>query len=306
MSHKIKNIYISGCGGMLGDAFYKIYSKNFNLRCSDKIVDEPWLHKLDFTNYLQYFDEVKNHKSDLLIHLGAMTDLEQCEKNPKITYLNNTKSVEYAVKISNILNIPIMFISTAGIFDGKKSYYIDDDKPNPISHYGKSKYESEKFVELNSKNYLIFRAGWMMGGGEKKDKKFVYKILKQIKNGKKILNIVNDKNGTPTYTFDFANQTMKLINNNIRGKYNLVCEGLTSRIEVVFEILKFYQLEKKIIVNEVTSDFFSDKYFVKRPLSERLINEKLNILKLNVMRNWKVCLNEYLENDFKEFLNENN
>ena len=43
MSHKIKNIYISGCGGMLGDAFYKIYSKNFNLRCSDKIVDEPWL-----------------------------------------------------------------------------------------------------------------------------------------------------------------------------------------------------------------------------------------------------------------------
>ena len=99
---------------------------------------------------------------------------------------------------------------------------------------------------------------------------------------------------------------MKLINNNIRGKYNLVCEGLTSRIEVVFEILKFYQLEKKIIVNEVTSDFFSEKYFVKRPLSERLINEKLNILKLNVMRNWKVCLNEYLENDFKEFLNEKN
>lgn len=199
-----------------------------------------------------------------------------------------------------------MFISTAGIFDGKKSFYVDDDKPNPLSHYGKSKYESEKFIELNSNNYLIFRAGWMMGGGVKKDKKFVYKILQQIKSGKKILDVVNDKDGTPTYTFDFANQTIKLINDDIRGKYNLVCEGLTSRVEVVSEILKFYKLEQKITINEVTSDFFKTKYFVKRPLSERLINKKLNNMNLNIMRNWKICLNEYLENDFKKFLNADN
>ena len=123
MNNKITNIYIAGCGGMLGDAFYKIYSNNFNIKCSDKIVNEKWLTQLDFTEYENYFEEVKKNKSDLLIHLGAMTNLEECETNPTKTYLNNTKAVEYAVKISNEMRIPLMFISTAGIFDGKKSFY---------------------------------------------------------------------------------------------------------------------------------------------------------------------------------------
>ena len=306
MNNKIFNIYIAGCGGMLGDAFYKIYSNKFNIKCSDKIVNENWLTKLDFTEFDNYFEEVKKNKSDLLIHLGAMTDLEECELNPIKTYLNNTKAVEYAVKISNELKIPLMFISTAGIFDGKKSFYNDDDQPNPLSHYGRSKYEAEKFIEKNSKDFLIFRAGWMMGGGQSKDKKFVLKILNQIKDGKKILNIVNDKNGTPTYTHDFANQTLKLISENIRGKFNLVCEGLTSRIDVTIEILKYYNLENKIKINEVSSSFFKNEYFATRPFSERLINSNLNKKNINIMRDWKVCLKEYLDQYYKDYLNENN
>ena len=304
MENKITNIYIAGCGGMLGDAFYNVYSKDFNLTCSDKVVNENWLNKLDFTDYEKYDYEVKKNNADLLIHLGAMTDLEECEENPQKTYLNNTKSVEYAVQISNEMQIPLMFISTAGIFDGQKNVYDDDDLPNPLSHYGKSKHEAEKFIEKNSNDYFIFRAGWMMGGGYKKDKKFVLKILNQIKNGEKILNILNDKDGTPTYTFDFANQTLNLVNKNIKGKFNLVCEGLTSRVEVTREILKYYKIENKIQINKVSSKYFQKQYFAQRPLSERLLNNKLNKKKLNIMRNWKICLNEYLDAHYKDYLSD--
>ena len=59
MENKITNIYIAGCGGMLGDAFYNVYSKDFNLTCSDKVVNENWLNKLDFTDYEKYDYEVK-------------------------------------------------------------------------------------------------------------------------------------------------------------------------------------------------------------------------------------------------------
>ena len=100
--------------------------------------------------------------------------------------------------------IPIIYISTAGIFDGKKDLYDDWDEPNPLGHYARSKYNGELYVEKNSNQYLILRAGWMMGGGPNKDKKFVNKIYKQIIEKKKILNVVNDKLGTPTYTVDFA------------------------------------------------------------------------------------------------------
>ena len=79
-----------------------------------------------------------------------------------------------------------------------------------IGHYAKSKYLGEKYVIDNSKDYLICRAGWM-GGGMKKDKKFVKKIIKQIHDGKQKLHVVNDKLGTPTFTFDFADNTKLLI-----------------------------------------------------------------------------------------------
>lgn len=302
----MKNLYIAGCGGMLGDAFYNIFSKKFNLKCTDKLVNEKWISKLDFTNYNNYKKDVESHDTNILIHLGAKTSLEECELDPHETYLNNTTSVEHAVDISNQLNIPLVFISTAGIFDGYKDIYDDEDIPNPLSHYGKSKYLSEKFIETNSKNYLICRAGWMMGGGMKKDKKFVNKIIKQIINNKKILHIVNDKNGTPTYTYDFANQVLHLIENNINGRFNVVCQGLTSRLEVTREILNFFKLNDVIKIKEVNSDFFKKDYHAQRPFSERLINSRLNKLSLNIMRNWKVCLYEYLNKDYKNLFNENN
>ena len=102
---------------------------------------------------------------------------------------------------------------------GGKEFYDETDVPNPLGHYGKSKYLAEKYVLENTKNHLICRAGWMMGGGPNKDKKFIQKILKQIKDSNKKLYIVNDKLGTPTYTHDFAQNTKLLIENDIRGSF---------------------------------------------------------------------------------------
>ena len=137
-----------------------------------------------------------------------------------------------------------------------------------------------------------------MGGGVKKDKKFVNKIIKQIKEGNKELYIVDDKDGTPTYTIDFAKNVHLMIENNLQGLFNLVCEGQTSRFEVGKTIIKYLNLEKKININKVQSDYFQNEYFAVRPLSERLINKKLNSLNLNIMRDWRICLEEYIKKNF--------
>ena len=171
-----------------------------------------------------------------------------------------------------------------------------------MCHYARSKYAGELYVEKNSNKYLICRAGWMMGGGPKKDKKFVNKILKQVKEGKKELFVVNDKMGTPTYTFDFAENVKLVLESRLWGLYNMVCEGMTGRFEVTQELLKVMELDKKIKLTEVDSSFFEKEYFATRPDSERLINRKLNLRKMNIMRDWKVCLKEYLEDYYQDFL----
>ena len=143
----------------------------------------------------------------------------------------------------------------------------------------------------------------MMGGGEKKDKKFIQKIMSQIKKGNKKLNIVNDKMGTPTYTIDFAKNLKLILENKLWGKYNLVCGGLTDRREVAKELLKILKLENKIKINIVSSEFWKKEYSAPRPKCERLINKKLNLRDLNIMRDWKVCLKEYISTHYKNYLN---
>lgn len=297
-----EKIYIAGCGGMLWEAFYKIFSTKYKLKCTDIDVNEKWLSYLDFRNYQRYYNDVNNFKADYLFHLGAYTDLEYCEKNKKKTYLTNVISVRNAIKISNKLKIPLIYISTAGIFDGKKRCYNDWDVPRPLSQYGISKYLGELLVQNNCHKYLICRAGWMMGGGPKKDKKFIQKIMLKIKNGAKELFITNDKLGTPTYTHDFAKNLKLLLEKKRWGLYNMVCTGITSRLSVAKELCKIINFKKRIKINEVDSNYWKKIYFAKRPYSERLINKKLNMEKLNMMRNWKICLKEYINNYYKNYI----
>ena len=299
-----KKIYIAGCGGMLGDAFYKEFKKDYEFKCTDIDVNEDWLSFLDFRDFEAYRKEVLEFSPDYLFHIGAYTDLEFCELNPEDTYATNTESVEHAVAIANEQNIPLLYISTAGIFDGKKDLYDESDIPNPMGHYAKSKYLAEKYVQENSEKHLICRAGWMMGGGPKKDKKFIQKLMNQIENGTTELHIVHDKLGTPTYTHDFAQNVKLLIEKGKTGLYNMVCQGVTSRLDVARELVSQLGMNGHIKINEVSSEHFKNEYFAPRPPSERLVNAKLNQEGLDIMRDWKKSLSEYLSESYSDCMNQ--
>lgn len=299
----MKKIYIAGSGGMLGEAFYKQFSDNYILKCTDIDLNASWLSFLDFRDLTEYDKDVSSFEPDYLFHIGAYTDLEFCEENVDDTYVTNTLSVENAVYIANKLDIPLLYVSTAGIFDGRKSEYDDWDTPNPLGIYARSKYLGELFVCQNAKRYLVCRAGWMMGSGPDKDKKFINKLMKQIKSGNNELFIVNDKDGTPTYTHDFAKTVKELVEQEYWGLYNCVCSGQTSRMEVAQELISILKLEKKIKLTSVDSSYFASTYYAKRPVSERLLTKKLDLRGVNHMRDWRIALKEYIDTYFSDYLN---
>jgi dTDP-4-dehydrorhamnose reductase len=297
-----KKIFMAGVGGMLGEAFHKQFESHYDLKCTDKDVNEEWLSFLDFRDFREYEKQVVEFQPDYLFHIGAYTDLEYCELNVDDSYVTNTLAVENAVYIANKLDIPLLYISTAGIFDGKKDLYDDWDLPNPLGVYARSKYVAERFVIENARRYVICRAGWMMGAGPKKDKKFIQKLMKQLKAGSKELFIVDDKDGTPTYTHDFARTVKALIENEYWGLYNCVCGGQTSRIEVARELLKVLALEDSVKITAVSSEYFKKEYFAARPASERLLTKKLDLRGVNKMRDWRVALKEYVEIYYSDYL----
>ena len=196
----------------------------------------------------------------------------------------------------------LVYISTAGVFDGAKPFYDDWDVPNPLGVYARSKHLGEIIAATGVQKHFICRAGWMMGGGPSKDKKFVAKILKQLSGGARVLNIVDDKLGTPTYTIDFARNLQALLATRFYGLYNMVCGGQTGRLEVARELMKILGLQDTVEIRPVSSDFFAAEYFSPRPASERLVNYKLELRGLNMMRDWKVALRDYIGTYYADYV----
>jgi dTDP-4-dehydrorhamnose reductase len=91
---------------------------------------------------------------------------------------------------------------------------------------------------------------------------------------------------------------MALVKHGEGGLYNMTCQGETSRLEVARFIVACLGMEKKLSVIEVDSSFYKNEYFAPRPRSERLVNAKLKQRGLDLMRDWRVALAEYLEQCF--------
>lgn len=297
-----KRVYMAGAGGMLGEGFHHVLRDQCQLRATDLDVNGDWLSYLDFRDFDAYRSDVRGFRPDYLFHLGALTSLEYCEEHSDEAYVTNTLGAEHAVHIANELDIPLLYISSAGIFDGKQLTYDDWDRPNPLGHYARSKYQGELFVAANCRRHLVCRAGWMMGGGPGKDKKFIQKLMAQLKAGSTELFVVDDKLGTPTYTRDFARNVELLLGHEFWGVYNLVCGGETGRMEVAQYLVDALGLTGRVSITPVSSDHFAEEYFAVRPASERLITKKLDLRGLNIMRDWRTCLDEYLADQYAGYL----
>jgi dTDP-4-dehydrorhamnose reductase len=295
-------IYMAGVGGMLGEALHKILAEKHELKCTDIDVNETWLEKCDFRDFFEYEKQVTAFAPDILMHIGAHTSLEYCETNPEDAYRTNTLSVEHAATLAQAHGIPLVYISTAGVFDGTKEHYDDWDQPKPLGVYARSKYLGEIAVQTRVARHYIFRAGWMMGGGPSKDKKFINKVMKQLVAGTTELRIVNDKLGTPTYTVDFARNLAVMIETSFYGLYNMVCGGETGRLEVAQELVRLLHLEESVSIVPVSSDYFAKEYFAPRPDCERLINCKLRLRNLDMMRDWRFALHDYVRDYFLDTL----
>ncbi len=298
-----ERVFITGCGGMLGNAVYPYFSSKFShVLASDRDKSEDWLLQLDVRDDAHLDRVFREFAPNIVLHLAAETDLEYCETHPEIARETNSRAVATLSRLCRQYRSTLVYISTAGVFNGEKDgYYTEIDQPDPIMVYGRTKYEGEILAARYCRDTYVIRAGWMMGGGAKKEKKFIYKILQQIANGQREIFAVTDLWGTPTYTLDFARNVYALLNTGRQGIYHMVCGGSGTRFDVAREILRICR-RYDIMLTAVDSGFFRKEYFVKRPRSEMMMNYNLNAIGCNHMRKWQDALREYIETSFRSFM----
>jgi dTDP-4-dehydrorhamnose reductase len=294
--HKTPTMLITGAAGMLGSALVPAASAaGYRVVATDI---RPGMARLDVRDGAAVEQAVEDIGPDLLVHLAALTDLEQCERDPAAAMLTNAAGTAHVARAAASREIPLAYISTAGVFDGRNSNgYHETDPVNPINSYGASKYEGEEAIRRDCAHAAIVRAGWMMGGGQR-DHKFVGAVLAQIRAGAPVIHAVTDRTGTPTYTRDFATALLGLAAVGWDGLFHLAGHGAACRYDVAAHLLHTLGVNDRIRLEPVASSFFTDRYPVTRPACEVLHNTAAARLGLDRMRGWQQAFTDYLHTDF--------
>jgi dTDP-4-dehydrorhamnose reductase len=290
-------VMVTGAAGMLGsDLCPELEKQGVEVIRTDIHLTESVTLKMDVTEPDNISSVMDEHQVEWVFHLAAETDVDFCEQDPDHALRTNALGTENIVLACLERNVPVVYISTAAVFNGRKPEpYTEFDTPDPVSAYGRSKLEGEKAVTTFLNKFFIFRAGWMVGGW-KIDKKFVFKIAGLLQERDRIT-VVNDKFGSPTFTFDFSRNLVKVWKSGRYGLYHLANRGVTSRYEMACHIARYMGLENKVEIAPINSAHFPLP--APRARSEMMLNSRLDLIGLNEMPRWEDSLKLYITENVK-------
>jgi dTDP-4-dehydrorhamnose reductase len=279
---------VTGAGGMVGSYVPEVFT-DYELVLTNTV--EGYIH-MDVRQPADVMRMVADLKPDVILHLAAATDVDQCEREPDEAFHTNAIGTQNIALACQEFDVPLVYVSTAGVFWGDKPEpYNEFDVPKPANVYGQSKLAGEQIVSSLLRRYYIVRAGWMVGGGEK-DKKFVGQISRLMMQGTNPLRIVDDKIGSPTYAKDLLRGIYALLETKHYGLYHLVNQGQCSRYDVGLLIRDVLQ-RPDIEILPVSSAYFPLP--APRARSEAMRNLKLELLDLHHTRPWQDALREYIQ-----------
>jgi dTDP-4-dehydrorhamnose reductase len=275
-----KRIALLGSKGMLGSDFQNsLKSRAAEFDCFD-------LPGFDITDSGQIEDTLPDF--DIIINAAAYTDVEKAEDQPEKAYAVNSEAVENIADFARKNNQYLIHFSTDFVFDGDKPYpYKEQDTPNPVNVYGKSKLEGENKIRQAGCKSCIIRIEWTYGTN---GNNFAGKVIQKSRE-KQQLNIVDDQIGSPTPTRLISDMVCEIINKKPEGLFHYACSGYTSRFEMAKFIADQLNLDVKISPCK-TSDYPTK---AKRPLNSRFDCSKITEMTGKPIPDWQDCLKDYLE-----------
>ena len=222
-------ILITGANGQLGHDLQKILKKENK----DFIATD--YKELDITNVNDIKNFIKGKDIKLIINCAAYNNVDKAEEESELCYNLNAYAPRDLSQIAKEIGAEYITYSTDFVFDGRKrSPYTEEDTPNPLSVYSKSKALGEKLVlETYDKSFVI-RTSWVFGIANTNFNKQVINWSR----GKDKLGIVDDQVSSPTYSYDLALYSLKLLKTKKYGLYHLSNDGVASKYDQAKYVLE--------------------------------------------------------------------
>lgn len=264
-------ILLTGSNGLLGQKIVYASLKRNDIQLLATSKGENRLHSkagyhyasMDITNADEVTAIIENFKPHCIINTAAMTNVDACEKDQENCWKMNVEAVRTMTELCELHNIHLIQLSTDFVFDGEKGYYSEEDVPNPLSHYARSKYESEKVVQQARIDSAIIRTIIIYGVVDDKQRSNVVIWTINSLRQQKDINVISDQMRSPTLAEDLADACVQAALKRATGIYHVSGSETMSILEMVNRTADFFQLDKKYI-HPITTDQL--KQPAKRPL----------------------------------------
>lgn len=253
---------ITGSNGQLAKEFVR------TLGATDHEVTAPPEEELDVSDLNAVQEAIAYYKPELILNCAAYNFVDKAEADFDAAYRVNAvgaKNLAIACKRHNVL---LVHFSTDYVFDGsKEDFYTEEDCPNPINNYGKTKLSGERSIAEETEDFLLFRLSWVFGEGKQN---FFYNLMKWAEKNH-VLRVVCDEISVPTYTEDVVKVTTLAVDKGLRGTFHLTNSGYATRYEVARHFFETLGREKLIL--PVSSNYFA--VAAKRPRFSAMSNRRI-------------------------------
>lgn len=248
-------VLVTGSNGLLGQKLTDYYKTrtDVSLIATAKGVDryafqEGYLYQsLDITQAQEVHEVLQRVKPDVVINTAAMTNVDACESDHNGCDLLNVKAVEYLVDACNQIGAHFIHLSTDFIFDGTHGPVTEDEKPNPLSYYGNSKWAAEQVVMNHSTSWAILRTVLVYGVVNDMSRSNIVLWAKTNLEQGKTLNVVGDQFRTPTLAEDLAQGCVLAADKKAQGIFNISGKDFMSVFDLVYRVATFFKLDTGLL-----------------------------------------------------------
>jgi dTDP-4-dehydrorhamnose reductase len=265
-----RKILITGANGLLGQ---KLVSSFLHQNEPEIVATGRGPARLDFGK-LRYIDVDLSSGSEVIaairkehpthiIHSAAITQVDVCETDHEKCWLNNVIATENLLEAASELNAWFQYISTDFVFDGEGGPYRENDQPNPVNFYGRSKHAAEQIVQNSGLDCSIVRTVLVYGTGKGLSRgNIVLWVKNKLENGEAI-RVVNDQWRTPTLVEDLALGCSLIVEKEALGIFHISGKDYVTPYEIALKTAGIFNLDKGLISPTNASEFVEEG---KRPL----------------------------------------
>ena len=226
---------------------------------------------MDISDAANVKEVITSEKPDVVINTAAMTNVDQCELEQDACWVANVDAVQHIVDACELSGSFLLHLSTDFIFDGTKGPLSEDEKPNPVSHYGESKLAAERILMNSKLDWAIARTILVYGIVPKMSRSNIILWVKNSVEAGKEIKVVNDQWRTPTLAEDLAMGCYLIAKQKAMGVFNISGKDLLTPYEMAQKVVAYFDLDGSLIT-EADSSTFSQP--AKRPPRTGFIIDK--------------------------------